>query len=569
MSVPYHRSALQVDRKLYAPTTDEDRSGRIIDNSYYFRMNYNQSSPKTVNYYVCFYEGDTPDKYKYERVLGSDKKIYKCKIPHTSSEDNRPVTKYDGSSNNYLEFWEEETTETSYSVWKEKTVYKTNWSLRASDTYFDANGKTKISGKEYTKSEIATLFKGYIDEFNTIGVGINFVYLDQKDVTDIKYIQSASESDNWGMAEYNKTRAGSILVTSAVGVAGSNSAGLASINYAHFAIKATIRSILLDNDEVIKHEMLHCLGFWHESSYTENNDKTKKYGNPNWSSSLLSVGFIRKNTGGWKATPYPTEDKVSFLDVLYRSTAYKKKIYGNVDGTKKIIYINSDGTSSTIATNKLYNGDVHSTAEAFLFDTHKKELQYRAPIDKNGYFEFKIRVVPPTDVGIRLLITTEHIARKFIYQQRETSTDAYSTFNGFENGYLYYGVKTIDLSGTDIQVTDITFTDKVESLKELELRLGCYLEYIGGGGDKVKGTNGKQYTCIDSHKSNNNNLPITGLHWKRKWRHEGTMGGSKWVKNHDYNSKYKNFQENNERLKAINSPGSKTYISEKDELCGL
>lgn len=565
MVVPNFRAAFNKDVYLYPPSSDTDRSGKAF--IYYSRMNYSQSSPKTINYYVCFYEGETPDKYKYDYVLGDDDKTkFKCIKSHTSGENNRPTKKYDGSNSGYREFWEEAIiTGKRAEEWKENKSYKTNLSLKASVNYFTSNNKVKIEGKEYTKEEIGTLIKSYIDEFNAIGLGINFVYSGQKDVFDIGYIVDVS---TWPSYEYNKTGNSSITITSGSGV---EAAGVGIGSWQYFGIKAIIYAPeLLANDEIIKHEMLHCLGFAHEEYYYESSDKLITWGNPNWSNSLLQVGFIRKNTGWWKSSPYPTEDKVSFLDVLYKNNnSYRKKIYGNVNGTGTIKYTNSDGTEQTITANKLYNGEIHSNAEAFLYDTHKKELQYRAPIDKSGYFEFRIRVVPPSTVGIILLITSEHIARKFIYKRRDSSAESYVVVNEFENGYLYYGNKTIDLSGTDIQVTDITFTDKVESLKELELKLGCYLEYIGGGGDKVKGTNGKQYTCIDSHKSNNNNLPITGLKWRKKWRYEGTLGGSSWINKHDYNSKYKNFQENNQKLKAKNTPSSKTYISEKNELCGL
>ena len=134
----------------------------------------------------------------------------------------------------------------------------------------------------------------------------------------------------------------------------------------------------------LRHEInQHALGLGHKDRMwdypgTSGVSKTHKMGNNNIAFMPLQRGFIHSGE--------TTEDAVSGLWTVYDVTA-TLKITGQIK--------NDDN-------NKKWFWDGYGTA--YIIDHVKKECMYQSPIDQNGYFEFRLAVLPPSTINHSILI---------------------------------------------------------------------------------------------------------------------------------------------------------------------
>lgn len=227
------------------------------------------------------------------------------------------------------------------------------------------------------------------------------------------------------------------------------------------------------------HELSHLMGLAHDDGY--GNSKSFRegdilYGNPNIGYMPLGTGFIKKNKYG------SNESYVTGYDILYNiNTTNTTKIYGTLNNDKY-------PSNHPDAGKKFYE---EGGCIAFLWDNHKKELAYNAVVDINGYFEFRIRILPPTIAAFSLFIASKEFNSRFIHKNFSLPDDDGNNADtvvgikkdGSENGKYYYCIenhissnKTRPISGEDYY----TYWEKTKRSKNAKQWKKDRRYYIGG-----------------------------------------------------------------------------------------
>ena len=327
--------------------------------------------------------------------------------------------------------------------------------------------------------------------------------------------------------------------------------------------------------EVVLHEIAHNLGLNHQWYFNDGVNGRKSgirkdnifFGNPNMKAMPFHRGFIHK---GWI-----TEDTLNGLDVIYNQTPTG---YAKISGTL------SAASSSTLNT-QVVNAFKDKYGFAYLVDGVKKELMYQSPIDSNGYYEFRLRVLPPSSVDYYLLLVSGEYCYHFvnkIYQPngewltvnrpgyRDLSTgrfdynleedDNYLSGNptgmrSLKNeGFIYYALSEIGTITAGSQTKNISLsvlsTDassyKVETLDDLKNKIDAFTNYGEGEGndyDVVNGTNGKYYAARYDHASKTSNKPTTGdkhkKYWEKTKKEKDKSRAVNWRAGENYKGKYK------------------------------
>ncbi len=320
--------------------------------------------------------------------------------------------------------------------------------------------------------------------------------------------------------------------------------------------------------EVILHEIAHNLGLTHQWYFNDGVNGRKSgirvnniyFGNPNLKSKPFHKGFIHK---GWI-----TEDTLNGLDIIYNQTP-TAKISGTLTAAR----------SNTLNTN-VVNAFKDKYGFAYLIDGTTKEYMYQSPIDKNGYYEFRLRVLPPSSVDYYLLLVSGEFCYHFVNKIWQPAFEEWLTvkrpgyrdlstgnFNyGLEDdgdkrwlkneGFIYYAMskigaitagnqtKNISLSTESIPYDESSY--KVETLDELKEKINAFTNYGEGETndyDVVNGSNGKYYAARYDHTSKNNNKPITGDKYKKYWektkKEKDKSRAVNWSKDENYKGKYK------------------------------
>lgn len=328
--------------------------------------------------------------------------------------------------------------------------------------------------------------------------------------------------------------------------------------------------------EVILHEIAHNLGLNHQWYFNDgvngrSGTKRKEYiffGNPNIKSMPFHRGFIHK---GWV-----TEDSLNGLDVIYNQTPTG---YAKVGGTL------SAANTSTLNT-QVVNAFKDKYGFAYLVDGTKKELMYQSPIDSNGYYEFRLRVLPPASVDYYLLLVSGEYCYHFVNKIWQPGNGAWLTVNrpGYRDlstgafdysleeedsvlisgnasgmrtlkkeGFIYYAISKIGAITAGAQTKNINLsvlaTDassyKVETLDELKDKIDAFVNYGEGEGndyDVVNGTNGNYYAAKYGHMSKTSNKPTTGDKYKKYWektkKEKDKSRAVNWRTSKNYNGKY-------------------------------
>lgn len=297
---------------------------------------------------------------------------------------------------------------------------------------------------------------------------------------------------------------------------------------------------------IVLHELCHCLGGNHsfdlngkaglpisgsKSFNSTLNDKFDFY-NMNRRNMPLYQGFI--HPGGIQ------EDMINTLEVIYGVTS-STNITGNITG-------------SNSALNARFKDGL---AVAYLLDGYLKELMYQSPIDRNGVFKFKLRVLPPSSVSYYVVITSAEFNTHYIrnqkkkdvngkivgdeYINRPLKRNADNTFSysvdddesdGFamkdgEYGVFWYARKAITLAAGNISI-DIDpssgSTDgngySTETLADITAFTEAVVDYGGVSTFSVVSLFGKTWLCIKTHTSNGGNIgnkPKQGDKWKKYW----------------------------------------------------
>lgn len=317
----------------------------------------------------------------------------------------------------------------------------------------------------------------------------------------------------------------------------------------------------------IRHEInQHGLALGHKDRMweypgTSGASKTHKMGNNNIAYMPLQRGFIHIGE--------TTEDAVSGLFVVYDKSA-TLKITGQIKNDN---------------TNKQWFWDGYGTA--YIVDLVKKECMYQSPIDQDGYFEFRIAVLPPASVNHSILICSAEFLYWYIHSKKEddgtfsyvklpakrtvkANSDAY---NGWEysfdasspgDGEIRYYYKNIGALDADIATPGVMSAGTsinaygegkgAAALSEIYDETGFHMEYSAFAtaegkrqsmGSIVK-KDGKRWECIRSHTSKNTNRPrttgkISTVFWQET--SEASNAGD-WKIDTVYKGKYRDGEEN-------------------------
>lgn len=229
------------------------------------------------------------------------------------------------------------------------------------------------------------------------------------------------------------------------------------------------------NSTTVYHELSHLMGLAHNDGYGNSVSFRRGdilYGNPNFGYMSLATGFLKKNKYG------SNESYVTGYDILYNTSASGYvKIYGTLNNDKYTAGHPSSGK-------KFYE---EGGCLAFLWDSYKKELAYSTVVDINGYFEFRIRVLPPTIAAFNLFIASKEFNDKFIHKNFSLPDDEGN------NADTVVGVKK---DGSD---------------------------------------NGKYYYCVENHISSNDKRPVLGnnsyTYWEKTSR---STNAQRWRKDRRY-----------------------------------
>lgn len=306
----------------------------------------------------------------------------------------------------------------------------------------------------------------------------------------------------------------------------------------------------------LRHEInQHALGLGHKDRMQDTSDGSYKLGNNNIAFMPLQRGFIHSGE--------TTEDAVSGLWTVY-GVAATLKITGQLK--------NDDN-------NKKWFWDGYGTA--YIVDHVKKECMYQSPIDQNGYFEFRLAVLPPSTINHSILICSGEFLYWYIHSKKESDgTYSYvklpakrtaaiksSASNGWEYSfdptsagegeirYYYKSLGTLS-AGTLSAGTLIDAYGEGKSAKTLSAiynETGFHMEYSGFAtsignrqsmGSIVKRV-GNKYECIRSHISTTATMPgSSGDDWKSIWQvtSEAANAGD-WASGEEYKSKYRDEEE--------------------------
>lgn len=141
--------------------------------------------------------------------------------------------------------------------------------------------------------------------------------------------------------------------------------------------------------EYFLHEFGHVLSFAHRDP-----------GNSSLSYSPIIYGIVHIGEN--------VEDSIHGIDTLYQTsnTSLYLKITGNISTANSSFY--SDGF-----------------AEAYLVDSGSSKLWYQAPIDSSGYFEFRVRRLPPPGVPFHLMVCSSNVNEKQKYPYVKVGSTLY------------------------------------------------------------------------------------------------------------------------------------------------
>lgn len=344
-----------------------------------------------------------------------------------------------------------------------RTNSESGLSMSTKPLFLDSEGKESVSGKykNMTRQNITDRISTVYNEPNLLGLGVVFV-CDGYEILSNDIAPSGHRILLYANYEYS----GAVL--------GSPRSSDSNKMVVVYSIGNTIKT---DSVSTLAHELFHVLGLAHKDGYGNNASTIEgdiDYGNPHLGNMPIGMGFIAKQYNG------STEDSVCGFDCLYNTTTTNTvKIYGTLNSDKYPINNPDDG-------GKIFYSE--GGCMAFLWDNYKKEIMYQMPVDKNGYFEFRIRVLPPTSQApFNLLICSKEINWRFIH-------------------------------------IDYSLPDKESHNASIVI-----------GINKNGENNSKYYACVEDHVSNNKTRPISGKEWYNFWlKTKYSKNVSKWHKDRRY-----------------------------------
>lgn len=229
-----------------------------------------------------------------------------------------------------------------------------------------------LSAGGWTRSSYAQNIANAANWYNDKHLGITFVY----DGWDYTTVGISGTYDLYGAAGKTGYR-GSVGIYKSLGAGGL--AAPFSTNWYGMKLGLNTQNPSHDYD----HELSHCLGFGHNFD-----QQGAGYGNRSCWYAPVVYGIAFKGA---------KEDVLNGMWIAYGNTFTGD--YAKISGTISSNYSN------------FYN---QGWAEAYLFNAYTKQMWYQSPVDRNGYFEFKCKLVPPNGMFI-LMVASRNMNYSFRY----------------------------------------------------------------------------------------------------------------------------------------------------------